>query len=127
MDPGPVLDGTALERLERVGGNDLVVEMIGLFLEHSPERIAAARVGAHARDLVAVYRAAHSLKSTAATLGAGSVQAAAQSLERQASMGDASAIPPLLDELERCYQGARERLIAERDRRGSADEPRGAV
>lgn len=122
-----MLDGAALDRLDRIGGSDLVVEMIDLFLEHSPDRIAAARTGARARDLVAVYRAAHSMKSTAATLGAEAVRAAAASLEGRASEGDASSIPSLLEELERCYHAARDRLIEERDRRGSADEPRGAV
>lgn len=112
-----MLDGGALERLDRIGGREFVLEMIDLFLEHSPQRLAAGRAAFDAGDLTGVYRAAHSLKSTAANLGARSLQSAAEQAEGRAAAKDAEAIAPLLDEMERHFERVRVELTSERSRR----------
>lgn len=112
-----VLDPAALERLNRIGGQSFLVEMIDLFLQHAPERLAAAREAFAAGDMKAVYRAAHSLKSTSGNLGARALQATAEQVESRAVAEDAETIPPLLDELDRRYAAVRPELEAERDRR----------
>lgn len=66
----PTTDPSALDRLKRFGGGKLLGEMIALFLETAPERIAAARAGVDAADAEAVEMALHSLKSSSAQLGA---------------------------------------------------------
>lgn len=115
-----VLDSGAIARLDRIGGNDFVVEMIGLFLENAPQRLETARDAFAAGDVPTLHRAVHSLKSTAANLGAQSLQATAAAAEARAGDEDMAAIPPLLEDLEREYEAAREELEAERDRRMSA-------
>ena len=114
---GSGLEGAALERLTRIGGQEFLLEMIELFLEHAPERLAAARAAFEAGDFPSVYRAAHSLKSTAGNLGARGLQGAAERAEARASAEDGPAVAPLLDEMERRYEEIRVELEAEHDRR----------
>lgn len=91
VQPGKdLVDPGALERLNRIGGQEFLVEMIELFLEHSPQRLDAAREAYRDGEVSAVYRAAHSLKSTAANLGASALQDAAARVEDRAA-----AEPPL--------------------------------
>ena len=129
--PDPrVVDADALERLLRIGGQPFLLEMIELFLENAPERLSAARRALEEGDGPALYRAAHSLKSTAGNLGAQRLQAVAERLEARAAAvgataggpaegaGGGDALRPLLDELDGCYAQVRERLETERRRRG---------
>ena len=110
------LDPGALSRLQRIGGRELVVEMIGLFLENAPRRLETAR-GAHGRgDRSTLHRAVHSIKSTAATVGGQALEAAARRAETWAKEEDLEAIRPLLDVLDREYEALRKQLVAERDR-----------
>jgi len=66
----PRTDPDALARLERFGGRKLLHEMIALYLENAPGRLAAAADGVAAGDPVAAENALHSLKSSSAQLGA---------------------------------------------------------
>lgn len=110
------LDPDALDRLHRIGGNAFVVEMIELFLENAPLRLASARGAMDSRDQGTLHRAVHSLKSTAATLGAYALRNAAGKVEARAKAGALEEVPALLDHLEREITEAREQLLAERDR-----------
>jgi HPt (histidine-containing phosphotransfer) domain-containing protein len=82
-----VLEGTALVRLERLGGTGLVRQMIELYLQHGTERLDALAAGVAASDARAVERAAHSLKSSAGNLGALRLQHTADALEAMAADG----------------------------------------
>ena len=83
----PTLDATALDRLRRFGGGTLLGRMIDLFLVAAEERIdTAARAGATG-DLETVERALHSLKSSAAQLGALEMQRLSDQGEREARAG----------------------------------------
>jgi len=64
------LDPDALSRLERFGGEKLLREMIALYLESAPERLAAAEAACAAGDAAGAENAMHSLKSSSAQLGA---------------------------------------------------------
>lgn len=111
-----VLEDAAIDRLRRIGGQEFVVEMIDLFLENAPQRVEAAREALAAEDSKSLYRAAHSLKSTAGNLGARALQAAAERLEAKATGTERAVLPELLEEMDRRYQEARTALSAERDR-----------
>jgi len=127
-DEPEVLEAAALDRLLRVGGQDFVIEMIDLFLLHAPERIAAAIAAAAAGDLVTVHRSAHSLKSTAANIGAVRLQALAAEVESSASTGASESIVSMVERLKTCYAEVSERLGSERARRlASIDPPPGAT
>lgn len=113
----PVMDPAALERLNRIGGQEFLVEMVELFLEHAPQRLTTANEAFAAGDLATVYRSAHSLKSTAANVGAARLQAMAAALEERAAAADVVAAGPMLEELNRRYDRVRPELEKERDRR----------
>ncbi|MEP6729542.1 MAG: Hpt domain-containing protein [bacterium] len=66
----PATDAASLDRLKRFGGGKLLSEMIALFLEGAPERMAAARAAVESNDVKAAEMALHSLKSSSAQLGA---------------------------------------------------------
>lgn len=121
-----VLDVAGLDRLHRIGGGEFVLEMIDLFLENAPQRLAAARAAVEAGDQKSLYRAAHSLKSTAANLGAQRLQGVAERLESLAAAGGTGSLGSVVSELEESYEQARGRLDAERTRRRPhEDQPRG--
>lgn len=98
MADSECIDLERLGALERVGGPALVRELIEIFLRHAPQRVAQARQGVRERDWGAVERATHSLKSSAANIGATRLHDAAERLERR-SAGGSRGIAALLDEV----------------------------
>jgi HPt (histidine-containing phosphotransfer) domain-containing protein len=83
----PALDGTALARLERLGGAALVRQMIELYLTNGPERVQLLADGAASGDAERVQRAAHTMKSSAGNLGAVRLQHTADEIETLAAAG----------------------------------------
>ena len=86
---GPPVDDAVLERLaESMGGDDaFVAELIDQFVTDSPALVAAARRGLEAGDGDEVRRAAHTLKSNAATFGANELADRSSRLEAAAKGG----------------------------------------
>lgn len=112
-----VLDAAVLERLVRIGGQDLLIRMIDLYLEHAPARMDAIRRAAGGRDWAGLYQAAHSLKATAGNVGARALQEKVGRLEHRATDSDAAAVGAMLGDVEELFEEARTELVAERDRR----------
>ncbi|HEU4832214.1 MAG TPA: response regulator, partial [Actinomycetota bacterium] len=85
----PPVDASVLDRLaESMGGDDaFVTELIEQFVADSPALVAAARRGLEASDADAVRRAAHTLKSNAATFGANELADRSSRLEAAAKAG----------------------------------------
>ena len=110
----PVLDEEFFDRLFRVGGHDLVRNMIDAFLSNAPRRIAAAERGLAANDLDATERAVHSLKSTSGNLGGVELQLLAERVEALAAARDPAGVAPLIPDLAPALARLRERLLAER-------------
>jgi HPt (histidine-containing phosphotransfer) domain-containing protein len=94
------LDKAAIARLRKLGGEKFLGDMIELFFQYAPQRLAAARAGAQAGDLGAVEKAVHPLKSSAGQIGALRVQDLAMQIEKLAMNKQADAIQPLLPQLE---------------------------
>jgi PAS domain S-box-containing protein len=91
----PVFDrDAALHRVD--GDRELLREIIGLFVEDAPRRLAEIEEGLARTDLDQVRRAAHTLKGAAANLAAHRLQAMAVRLEATAKDGNVAAIPPVL-------------------------------
>jgi two-component system sensor histidine kinase/response regulator len=99
-------------RLEGWGGRKLVQQMIRLFLEHSPERMAQIREGVRTDTADPALRGAHSLKSTSANLGAMKLSALARVAEEAAEDGNVERVRTLLPELESVYTASCEALAA---------------
>lgn len=94
------LDEAVLGPLRELGGEELVLKLFRTFVDHAPTRRAGLRAAAAARDLEALERAVHSLRSGAAMLGASDVSARAGRLEEMAGDGDLDGLLSSLPELE---------------------------
>ena len=96
----PEADPAALDRLRRFGGSKLLGDMITLFLEAMPQRLAAARSGFVRGDTPAVEHELHALKSSAAQLGALRLHRLTQEGERLARAGTLDGAGDILDALD---------------------------
>jgi len=100
MSDDSALDTAAIARLRKLGGDKFVGDMIDLFVQYVPQRLAAARAGEQSNDVQAVEQAVHALKSSAGQIGARRVQDLATQIEKLAMDKQPEAIPSLLHQLE---------------------------
>ncbi len=89
--------------LQMEGEPDVVEELVGLFLAGSPATIQALHTAVAKGDAQGVREAAHRLKGSAASLGAGPLAALSATLESDARAGSIAAAPQLLPALEAEY------------------------
>jgi HPt (histidine-containing phosphotransfer) domain-containing protein len=71
----------SLRELQEAGDPDIVAEVGGLFIQHSPEKVEAIMKSAEAGDAKGLQTAAHSLKSSSTYIGAMRLSAMAKELE----------------------------------------------
>ncbi|HEX9887685.1 MAG TPA: Hpt domain-containing protein [Longimicrobiales bacterium] len=110
MDQPDVIDSAALDRLRQWGGVDLLRQMIRLFLENAEERLRQIRDGFDGQGLELVERGSHSLKSSAANVGASVVNRLAADMEDRAAEGDDAGARALHEPLIQAHRTAIERL-----------------
>ncbi len=106
------VDPQALDRLREWGGDKLVGQMLRLFLENSLARMDQIRAGVAQRDLSEAEKGAHSLKSSAANVGAGKVREVSAVIERLCTDGDMEGFLVQVPLLEEAYANARIALEA---------------
>ncbi len=94
------LDARVVGQIRKLGGDSLLRQLIATFLEHAPGRLAGVREGLGAGDLKRVEKAAHSLRSSLASLGASGLARLAGDLEARSRDGDAEASTELAAGLE---------------------------
>jgi HPt (histidine-containing phosphotransfer) domain-containing protein len=82
----PVFDVAAFER-QTGGDTDLRHEIIGMFLEDCPLRVAAVHAAVEQRDAAALVSAAHSLKGACGYLSAVAAREQAAHLEEIGRLG----------------------------------------
>ncbi len=109
IDP-TIIDPAALKRLEDWGGSSLSKEIVRLFLENGPSRVDQIRGAMDGEDLDEPERGAHSLKSSAANVGAQLLQKVASELELAASGGDLNRVRNLIPNLEQAFAQAAQEL-----------------
>ena len=98
----PVLDESVLATvasLQRPGAPDLVGRVLGLFAEDAPRHVAGVAEGVEAFDLERVRTASHTLKSSAANVGAMRLSARCAQIERAAREANLVACVALSDAL----------------------------
>jgi histidine phosphotransfer protein HptB len=85
-----MIDETVIANLkESMGGDgEIVQKLIDLYIVDAPRQFANAKAALEKGDAVTLGRAAHSLKSTSASMGATAVLALAMDLERHAKGND---------------------------------------
>ena len=114
---GFLLDQKALDNIRAVqqeGAPKLLDKVIKIYFENSPKLLQALRdavVEDNAADTIG--RAAHSLKSSSANLGATRLAALCRDLEEMARENRTTGAKGILDEIEKLYPLVCESLIAE--------------
>lgn len=99
-----------LADLQEPGEPDLLRELLALFLRDTPERLDALRRALARDDFDTTGRAAHSVKGSAANLGAGALQALAARAEAAAQARDGAAVAALLASLDAEFAQVRRQL-----------------
>lgn len=80
----PIIEAEAIENLRALnpGDNDeFLKEIVAIYLEDTPQRIAELETSLAAGDVGTFTRAAHSIKGSSSNLGASRLRAAAETLE----------------------------------------------
>ena len=113
----PLLDQSALENiraLERPGHPSLVGRVIDRYLLDVPKLIGQMRQAQERSDATALARAAHTLKSASASLGALGPAALCKTLEANARNGDIGGSAALLNQLDLACEHVARALRAEK-------------
>ena len=97
-----VLDPAVIDTLRQLtppGEPDVLAEVLRLFLEEAPPRIARLRNAWASGNIEDVHRAAHSLKGSAGNIGARRLYDVCRRLDEQGRSDDRSGVSQLVDEL----------------------------
>ena len=116
---GAAISSESLERLRAINPsarNGLLPEMIDLFLEDTPKRLAALEEVASQGSAREIAAAAHALKNNANHFGAEKMRAICSQIEEQALEGQSNVPPSLLLELAHECDRVQQALIAEKSR-----------
>jgi len=89
----------AVRQLDPDGQDRLLSRLIALYRDDSSQLLADMENGLRTSDAEIVARAAHTLKSSSANLGAANVAAIARIIETAARTGDISGLPALMTKL----------------------------
>jgi len=76
-----IIDQAIFNELKQMSGEDFINELIDTFLEDAPKMIAEIKSALDSNNADTFRRAAHSMKSNAATFGASQLAALAKELE----------------------------------------------
>jgi HPt (histidine-containing phosphotransfer) domain-containing protein len=119
-EPTAVIDLAAINQIRAIqgkGGTSLFERVVAQFTDTAPALAATLRAQCDAGDTEAVWRTAHSLKSSAAALGAGRLSRRCAQIEKLARGSGAKPASDLLDALEvdlaAAQSGLRELIGAE--------------
>jgi PAS domain S-box-containing protein len=106
------LDDVALENLRDLGGDDFLREVIDAFLADAPGLVATLRRSLEEGSAEELRRAAHTLKSNGATLGAAGFAELCRDLEHRARAGELDGAGDLVERIEQDYVPLEEVLSA---------------
>ena len=108
------LDDAALGSLRELGGDDFLGEVIDAFVADAPGLIATLRSALGDGNAEELRRAAHTLKSNGATLGAAGFAELCRDLEQRARAGELDGASELVDRIEEEYAPLEQALSAVR-------------
>jgi len=99
-----ILDPETLSSLKEMMGADFIGELIDTYCQETPQLIDALQQALAQGDAAAFQRAAHSIKSSSASLGALGLAASARELEMIGRSGNLDGILPAVARLVADYQ-----------------------
>lgn len=103
------IDMQVIQGLRDLGGADepgLLLEIIGMFLDDAPARIREIEQGFASGDVQLLERAAHSLKSASANVGAVQLSSVCKRIEEIARARGSNGIAELIPESKRALDRA---------------------
>ena len=104
------LDDGALKNLRDLGGDEFLGEVIDAFLADAPQLVATLRRSLDEGNTEELRRAAHTLKSNGATLGAEGFAELCRTLEQRGKTGELDGASELVDRVEQEYGPLEEAL-----------------
>jgi len=99
-----VIDANTFEDLKQMAGADFIGELINTFLEDTPQLIQQLHSALSSNNAESFRRAAHSLKSNAASFGANLLSAQARELEMLGRENKLNEVGDKLKSLDEAYQ-----------------------
>lgn len=112
MTNDTLIDAEAIENLRALNpddGDSFLRDIVGIFLEDTPLRIAELRESFAAGDQARFTRAAHSIKGSSSNLGATQLRAISEKLEHQ-SRSTLNGLTGLIEELDVAFSATRAEL-----------------
>ena len=106
-----VINQATFTELKQVSGDDFINELIDTFLEDAPKMIEEIRSALASGNVETFRRAAHSMKSNAATFGAVELSALAKELEMLGKENKLHETGDRLRALEESFASVREALL----------------
>ncbi len=107
-----LIDAEAIDNLRALNpddGDSFLRDIVGIFLEDTPQRLAELRESLAAGDQQRFTRAAHSIKGSSSNLGAVQLRALSEKLEQQ-SRSSLNGLTGLIAELELAFTATRTEL-----------------
>jgi HPt (histidine-containing phosphotransfer) domain-containing protein len=92
MNTKTLIDEQIIRELREAVGDDYIPELIQAYLEETPTLLRDLQAALAAGDVIPFTRAAHSIKSSSASLGALDFSAQAKELELIGKSGDLSQV-----------------------------------
>ena len=124
-DEPTAVDRDALDELEKSVGDDrsFVRELVETYLEDAPRQIETVREGIATGDVESTNRAAHTLKSTSATVGALGLSAMARELQTMTEIESTSATDLTEPEISALVEVIANEFVSVRDELNSLVPP----
>jgi PAS domain S-box-containing protein len=111
-ESGISLEAAALQNLRDLGGVEFLAEVVDVFLADAPALITSLRSSLERQDTDELRRAAHTLKSNGATLGAAAFAELCRTVEQHAKDGHLDGVSQLVDRIEQEYQALGQALAS---------------
>jgi HPt (histidine-containing phosphotransfer) domain-containing protein len=109
----PTIDPEAIANLRDLNpgdGGEFLREIVGIYVEDTPKRIAEMRASIASANTPALTRAAHTIKGSSANVGAQLVKAVAERIEALSRKEGVGGAAPMVDDCEREFERARVEL-----------------
>jgi histidine phosphotransfer protein HptB len=113
MSPETPIDPEAIENLRALTPDDpdsFLRDIIGIFLDDTPARIADLRQSLASGEKDAFTRAAHSIKGSASNLGATQLRAISSELEQRGKVEPVAGLATRVDDLDHAFNAAKQAL-----------------
>jgi len=106
MSTLPILDPEAIANLRALSPDDsdaFLKEILSIYLDDTPNRLAELRASRDRGDVVSFTRAAHSIKGSSSNVGAAELRAIAEKLENYAKLHGIAGSETLQAEIEAAF------------------------